>query len=135
MTGRGDPACYQSSVLTLRGGGELIKTTWLTSELEEQPTAAAATHCSGREMLPTEHLGVLGRFRAVGCTRLAETRAGMPHGMSHPSKCSCLAGFMLSLLPTKAAKGWRTLSSMQGGELQAGDGAKAGTGWVEYQGH
>lgn len=97
--------------------------------------AGGATHCSGREMLSTEHLGMLGRFRAVGCTRLAETRAGRPHGMSQPSKCSCLAGFMLSLLPTKAAKGWRTLSSMQGGELQAGDGAKAGTGWVEDQGH
>lgn len=43
------------------------------SELEEQPAAAVATHCSGREVLPMEYLGVLGRCRAVGCTCLAET--------------------------------------------------------------
>lgn len=49
---------------------------WLASELEEPPAAAAATHRRGREMLPTEYSGVLGRCRAVGCTHLAAAWQG-----------------------------------------------------------
>lgn len=54
--------------------------------------------------------------------------------MSHPSEHSCLAGLVPSPLPTKASRGWRSLSSLQRGDLQAGDGGKAGAGWVEGQG-
>lgn len=54
--------------------------------------------------------------------------------MSHPSERSCLAGLVLGPLPTKASRGWGSLSSLQRGELQAGDGAKVGAGWGEERG-
>lgn len=46
-----------------------------------------------------------------------------------------LPGLSLNLLPTGAAGSFRTWSALQRGELRAGDGAKAGTGWVEKRGH
>lgn len=61
---------------------------------------------------------MLSRFRAVGYTGLAETGQGAHAAHpEHPSEPSCLAGLVLSLLPT-----------LKNRELQAGDGAKAETG-------
>lgn len=66
---------------------------------------------------------MLSRFRAVGYIGLAETGQGAHAAHpERPSEHSCLAGLVLSLLPTKA---WGSLKNR---ELQTGDGAKAGTG-------
>lgn len=86
----------------------LIKTTRLTSEQEERPTAAVATRGGGREMLPTEYLGVLGRCRAVGCTHLAETRQGGHTAcLTPPSTPAWLASCAASFPPRHPGAGGR----------------------------
>ena len=108
----------------------LIKPAWLTSGLEER----SSDPLQGQGDAPRWLSGGAGQVQGCGVHSPGRGSAGRSHCTSHPSEHACLAGLLLSILATKAARGWRTPSSLQRGELQAGDGAKAGTGWAEERG-
>lgn len=77
----------------------LIKPTCLTSEPEERPTAAVATHGGGREMLPPWMFGGLGQVQGCGAHSSGRDSSGMPHCVSRPSERSCLLPRSTSVPP------------------------------------